>query len=487
MSKYSLRFKKVLKNKVLHYVFSRYATYLIQFVNSLFIAVYLGPYYLGIWGFITLIIQYLNQINLGIAHSVNAIIAINKNKEWYVEKVIGTSITMLLALSFFVILFFAANEVFHLNIGSKYNFSTYASVVMLIGILGYFNSLLSSVFRVYGRVIEIAINQSAFPVLMLIAILIFKGENLIWALVGANLLAFFLSLCLYLIKSPVKLKPLFIVRLFKTIQLKGWHLFVYNSSFYLIIISTRTFVSAYYSVEEFGYFTFAFALANVVLLLLESFSFLIYPKLLNRLSFASNEKITEVLNMVRDMYITTSHLLIHLSILFFPLFLLFFPQYNQSANAFKLIALTVVLYTNSFGYSGLLIAKGFEKKLGWLAFLALITNILISFILIKFVHLSFDHVIFATMITYFVYVFFLGKLGRNKLCLNSSIKLVLNDIFPIRLFIPYVLSLVLIFIGSFAFYFIFPFLIFTILNFKSISKIRLSVDKIISNPNFINI
>jgi O-antigen/teichoic acid export membrane protein len=479
--------KKALKNKVLQYVLSRYATYLIQFINSLFIAVYLGPYYLGIWGFITLIIQYLNQINLGISHSVNAIIAINKSKEWYVEKVIGTSITMLLALSFFVILFFTTNEKFHLNIGSKYNFSIYAPAVALIGILGYFNSLLSSVFRVYGRVIEIAINQSAFPVLMLISILIFKGENLIWALVGANLLAFFLSLCLYLITSPVKLKPLFIVRLFKTIQVKGWHLFVYNTSFYLIIISTRTFVSAYYTVEEFGYFTFAFSLANVVLLLLESFSFLIYPKLLNRLASASNKKITELLNMLRDMYITTSHLLIHLSILFLPLFLLFFPQYNQSANAFKLIALTMVLYTNSFGYSGLLIAKGGEKKLGWLAFGALITNILISLVLIKFVVISFENVIFATMATYFVYVFFLGKLGRIKLHINSSIKMVLNDIFPIRLLIPYFLSLSLIYIGSSAYYFILPLLFFVILNFKLINNIKLSVNEVISNPDFINI
>lgn len=487
MLKNSHLLNKALKNKVLHYVFSRYATYFLQFINSLFIAVYLGPYYLGIWGFITLIIQYLNQINLGISHSVNAIIAINKNREWYVKNVIGTSLTMLLALSFSVILFFTANEAFHLNIGSKYNFSTYAPIVASIGILGYFNSLLSSVFRVYGKVIEIAINQSAFPVLMLLAILLFKGEELIWALVGANLLAFFLSLCLYLFKSPVKLKPLFIARLFKTIQIKGWHLFVYNTSFYLIIISTRSFVSAYYSIEEFGYFTFAFSLANVVLLLLESFSFLIYPKLINRLASSSIEKITELLNMVRDMYITTSHLLIHMSILFFPLFLLFFPQYSQSANAFKLIALTVVLYTNSFGYSGLLISKGFEKKLGLLAFFALSINISISLILIKFVHLSFDNVIFATMITYFVYVFFLGKLGRNKLCLSSSIKLVLKDIFPMRLLIPYLLSLILIFIDSYAYYFIFPFLFFVILNLRSISKIKLSIDKIISNPNFINI
>ncbi len=263
--------KNALENKVLLYVFSRYATYFIQFINSMFIAVYLGPYYLGIWGFITLIIQYLNQINLGISHSVNAIISINKNKEWYVQKVIGNSITMLFGLSILIILFFILNTIFNFNIGAKYNFSDYAFMVTIIGIFAYFNSLFSNIFRVYGRIFEIAVNQSAFPILMLITVFMFKQENLLRALVWANLIAFLLSLVLYIVMTPVKIKPLIIYRLIKTIQIKGWHLFIYNTSFYLIVISTKSFVSGYYSVEEFGYFTFSFALANVMLLLMQSF------------------------------------------------------------------------------------------------------------------------------------------------------------------------------------------------------------------------
>ncbi|MDD4672226.1 MAG: hypothetical protein PHI03_04770 [Bacteroidales bacterium] len=487
MSKHSHLLKKVVKNKVLHYVFSRYATYLVQFVNSLFIAVYLGPYYLGIWGFITLIIQYLNQINFGISHSVNAIISIHKKKEWYVQKVIGTALTMLAVLSIVVILFFLTNKIFHLNIGSKYNFSTYALAVAGIGVLAYYNSLFAVVFRVYGKIMEIAINQSAFPVLMLIAILCFKGENLIWALVGANLLAFSVSLCLYILKSPVKLKPLFIGRLAKSIQVKGWHLFIYNTSFYFIVISTRSFVSFYYSVEEFGYFTFAFALANTVLLLLQSFSFLIFPKLLNRLACASNEKVVELLNQLRDAYITTSHLLVHFAILFFPLFILLFPQYNQSANAFKLIALTVVLYTNSFGYSGLLIAKNKEKKLSHLSFLSLIINIIIAFVLSAVFHVPFSFVITATMVSYFIYVFILGRMGRKLVNLNLSTFEVLKDIYPIKLILPYILNICFIFLSINEWFFIIPVVLFIALNYKTLVQIKNIAKTIVIKPEFIDI
>ena len=41
-----------LKNKVFVYLFTRYFTYGLQFIMSLIIAVRLGPYYLGIYGYI---------------------------------------------------------------------------------------------------------------------------------------------------------------------------------------------------------------------------------------------------------------------------------------------------------------------------------------------------------------------------------------------------------------------------------------------------
>lgn len=487
MTKYIVLLKKVIKNKVLQYVFSRYATFFLQFINSLFIAVYLGPYYLGVWGFITLMIQYLNQLNLGIAHSVNAIISIHKNKEWYVQKVVGTSLTMLLGLSLIVVLFFGINILFNLNVGDKYNFSSYGYSVVLIGIMAYFNSLFSNIFRVYGRIVEIAINQSAFPLLMLMAIFLLKGENLLWALVGANFIAFLISFILYLIKSPVKLKFLFIGRLIRTIQIKGWHLFVYNTSFYMIIISTKTFISGYYTVKEFGYFTFAFALGNVILLLLQSFSFLITPKLINRMAVASTERAASILKMVRDAYITTAHLFIHLAILLFPLFITFFHQYDQSSNAFKLISLTVVLYTNSFGYSGLLIAKGYEKKLGQISFIALLINIVLVLLLIKVFYVSFTFVIIATMAAYFYYVFLLGRIGLEKLKLRTNILSVLKDIYPIRLFIPYLISLSLIIFSTQDIYFIMPFILFLLLNNKILKKIIPLIKNIILKPEFINI
>lgn len=480
-------FVNVIRNKVLLFVISRYFTYFIHFINSLFIAVFLGPFYMGIWGFITLIIQYINQINLGIAHSVNTIISIHKGKRWYIQVVVNTSITMLILLSIIVLVIFIANDVLDIDIGSKYSFSKYAPIVAFIGILGYFNTLFNNVFRVYGRLFEIAFSQSIFPILVSLVLIFFRGQELLWAIVVANLVSFLLSFGLYLIRCPIKIKPVFICKLMKSIQIKGWHLFVYNTSFYLIIISTKSFISNFYPVEEFGYFSFAFALANVVLLLLQSFSFLIYPKLINRLANATSERVNEVLLMVRDAYITTSHLLVHLSVLLFPLLIVLFPQYDQSEKAFRLIALTVVLYTNTFGYSGLLISKGHEKKLGFIALLSLILNIGIAYILIRYFKLTFEYVILSTMITYFTYMLFLGNFGNRILGIDNTRIQFLNSMFPIKLLIPYLISIILSILDCSGFLFLMPLGLFLFLNFKKVIDLKNFFKSILLNPNIINV
>jgi O-antigen/teichoic acid export membrane protein len=123
----------------------------------------------------------------------------------------------------------------------------------------------------------------------------------------------------------------------------------------------------------------------------------------------------------------------HIAILLFPLFLLFFPQYIQAENAFKLITLTVVLYTNSFGYSGYLIAKGYEKKLAGISFFALMLNIAIAFVLSKIFKVPFQFVISATLVTYLIYVFILGRKAREMLKLSSSLFSVLKIFIPIVL------------------------------------------------------
>lgn len=479
--------KQAASNKLISYIFSRYFIYFIQFVNSLFIAVYLGPFYLGVWGFITLIIQYFVQSNFGINHSLNAIIAIKKDKIKYVTMVFNTSLTMVSILSLIVIVLFSINTLFFTHIGSQYTFIKYSWAVCSIAILNYYIGLFLNLFRVYNKLFEIAFSQSIFPILMLVCTFMSKGEDLVNYLVATNIISLIVSLSLFVWKCPVIIKAIFPISLANFIFWKGLYLFLYNTSFYLIMISTRSFISSYYSVEQFGYFTFAFTMASAIFLLLESISFLIYPKMLNRLAKANNKDALKIIDNLRNVYMVSSHGLVHFAVLFFPLFLYFFPDYQKSSNDFRLIALTMVLYTNSFGYSNLLIAKGKEKLIGGITFIALLVNITFAYILTVIVRVDYTFVIVSTTITYLLYVGIINFIGCR--ILNHSITFwgIISKSFTFRLTIPLLVSLVLIFIRANNFIFFLPCLFFLILNRKTLINSIDILYEIIKRPTFADI
>lgn len=480
--------EKILKNKVIWYTFTRYLTYVIKFISSLLIAKYLGPYYLGVWGFVNLILLYLSRFNFGISNSVNAIISVHKHNNKYVGEVIGVGASLLLLLSLIIFLFFMGIHLLGIDIGAKYSFMKYVPYVILIAILSHFNLFFSNVFRVYGKIAIIAFNQSIQPISVLLVAFFYRGEELLFALIITFLITVLLSFSLYVIYSPVSFKPRFYCDLAKKIQKKALFLFIYNASFYLIIITTKSFISNYYSVTEFGIFTFAFTLASAVLLLFEAISFLIFPKLLNRFSSNDNVKAVSLLNILRDSYITISHFSMHLIIFLFPFLLKLFPEYESANKVFVFIGLTVVTYTNSFGYQGLIIAKEKERALSLIAFLALVLNIVLNFVLTNIISVSFDYVILATMLTYFIYVFILSIYGRKTINLDNGFFPTLIEVFPIKWMLPYILSLVLtVYFHAYIWVYIIPPILFIMLNKEGLKNTFYLALKIIHNPQITDI
>jgi len=479
--------KKSVSNPAIIYMLSRYGTYIIQFVNSMFIAVYLGPYYLGIWGFINLIIGYIGQINFGISQSVNVLVSVNKQDEAYSKKIINNGMSLMLILSLLIAVFFGFIYFYRIEMGEKYEFTQFILPVILLTMISHITSYLSGFFRIYGHILSIAVYQSIYPILVLLVIPFFRGIELVWAMLIVNIFSFLLALVYFILKSPVKLGIQFEWDTVKFIQKKGWHLFVYGASFYLIILTTNAFISGNYEVEEFGYYTFSYSLANVVLLLLNSISFLVFPKMLNRFASSTNVEVQQLLSSVRAAFISLSHLLIHSVILLYPVFIYFFSQYESTVEVFRLTALTVVLYTNSFGYQGYLMAKGEEKKIALVAFSALIMNIVLCYIMINFFNVPFSMVILATMLTYFFYVHVSAKLGRKKLELKDDFINTLKDVFPIRMMLPFAVSIILIFLEANNWLFVIPIILFAGLNFKDLRTVKDIVIRLIKNPNFVNI
>lgn len=469
------------------YLTTRYATYGLQFINTLFIAHLLGPYYLGVWGAIMLILQYLNQLQFGVPNSMNTLLSVMKEKVWYKQKVIGTSFVMIIFLSIIMGVSITTLGMFGVLNNDRYNFDPFLFAIIIIASTGYLNGLMFRIYRVNNRYLEIGINQSAFIVLTSISLVIFREKELLFALLYSNLIAFVISLLIYIHRYPIKFEFVFDIRLFKKIQGKGIYLYLYNASFNLIFISTKTFVSSYYSILEFGNFTFAFSLANIILLLFNTLSAIIYPKLLRRIANDSNESIYDVLTKIKQVYITAVHFSTHLGILLLPLLLQFFPNYSASKESFNLIAIVISVQVMSFGYTGLLIAKGNEKKIALITLFSLTINLSICFVLASYLHLQFHNIVLATLFTFYLYNFLIFRAGRKLISLSTTWWKVMADLFNLKTAAPLFLSISISLMGFSHSFFVLPFLLFLTLNLKNFAAIINVVRSILSNPKFFNL
>lgn len=478
--------KNIIKNKVVLYVSSRYLMYGIQFFNTMFIAIALGPFYIAVWGFINLVMQYISQLNFGVPYSLNVLLSVNKEDDSKSVSLLSSSLFLYLILAGLILTFFGSFHLLGIEIGAKYDFGKYVWLVVVIAILTHFNSLFTNYFRVRNRLWEIIFLQSVPPLAMLIAYFFATGEELIYLILWFMMIGQTLALLLYVIDSHFRpcapssdsIKPLLE---------KGIFLFVYNACFYLIMLSTRSVVSSVYEANDFGFFTFSFTLANTIMLLFDSFAFLIYPKTINRFNRSTKEETINILNVLRTNYMTPIHLVMYMFLLVFPFIIKFFPQYSTIFKAFGFMAMTVVFYSNCFGFSSYLTAKGKERPLSMLSAITLGLNILLALFIALVLKLSYEYVILATMLSYFIYNILLASNSYRLIDPSISTTNLLKTNFPLRLFLPFGLALALLFLDIEWYGFAGILILFVILNRKQIKGIIETIKRIIHDPSVINV
>ncbi|WP_319504969.1 hypothetical protein [Bacteroides graminisolvens] len=474
------------RNKVVFYLSSRYITYLVQFVTSLLIADKLGPYYLGVWGFVLLLLNYFGQIHFGISTSFNILYIHNKDNEYKKNCYIANSLTLNGYLAVAVILIYIVYLCSGGTWFEKYECDKYFLLVCVIAVLQYFQQFLTFLFRVKNKLGLVALCQSLIVVLNFAAVLLFAGENLVYGLTFGYFFGYLTILIIAFFTRDYPCKGTFKISLTcqKEIFTKGLSLFLFNSCFYFIVISVRSLVSANYSVEEFGIFTFSFTMAQAVMLLVESLNFIIFPKVVHRLSSPDNKEVFAMLESYRIAYITSSHFLIYIALLFFPLLLLLLPKYSDGLISLNLIALSVLMNTCSAGYSTLLISRNKEVISAFLSAGALVLNILLALCLIKLFGVTFDYVILATLVTYLFYAIAVTYFGYRELGVNKLV-VTLKTFFPFRMMVPYLCALLICIMKIESLIWI-PVLVFVFLNTKDIKSVISMGKTIIQRPNTVD-
>ena len=236
-----------------------------------------------------------------------------------------------------------------------------------------------------------------------------------------------------------------------------------------------------YAIEEFGKFTFSYSIGHALLLLSGAISTIVFPKMIDKLSSKNLEEVDHVLTTVRISYISATYFLVFLALPFFPVLLYFLPKYQDAIYALNLIALAVLINTNSFGYSALLIARNKENYSALISFLSLIINVCIALLLVNVFHVGYGLVILSIMFTYLFFTISSTYIG-TKLLGQYSLKRVFSDTFPFRLLIPYIAAVFLSVYEQEKFIFM-PLLLYLILNKKDIVLIANYLKRMMFNQN----
>lgn len=473
-------FQKGLQNKNVRFIVIRYIIYTLQFGNSLFIARNLGPYFMGEWGFIMLIIQYLTQINFGIPYALNVQLATHEGKNNQVQsQYAGNSLIFTFFHSALIVI--AGLAILHINVPifKKYEFYGYIFLVILNAILQNIDTVFINIFRIKNSLGSIIFYQALMPVTNLAACFFWKGKELLTVLLLSQIVCFFLSFIIFLYNSPIKLNLRIRLSIQKILLKTGMALLLFNASFYFIMIITRTFVSYYYSVKELGYFSFALSFAQASFLALDTISFLLFPKLINRLKYKEGVELFTKIDYVRSNYSLISFLVIFFSILVFPLILIFLPDYVDSFKPFALISLSLAILSGNFGISTLFISGGKEFLLSKIALFAFLINFGLVWI-ISSNSKNYYMLCLAPLITYIIYSCLLGYFYNTVFLKQHSIRGFFIN-FDGRLIIPALLLGVAIMLNNITIQ-VLAYLSVALLNFKRIKGLVPIFKSLINNP-----
>lgn len=477
----------IIKNEVFKYLIIRYLSYGLLFVNSILLALFLGPESFGEWGILILIITYFNYLNFGIPNAVNNIISVTKHNIKYARFIINSSLGIItIIIGVFGLLFLTLYLINH-NLFSDLQITRYLLPISLIVIANYYLNMFMNISRVFNQYITINLHQLLYPLLTFIIIIFYRSNISLDILIWVYAVAQLTSVLVYLYFTPVRLKLLFSTKLFKIISHKGFYLFMYNVSFYFILIGTRTIIGFHFSSEEFGLFTFSFTIASVILLVLDSVSFLIFPKIINRFSHLSDNDSLILLNKSRKLYIVSASFMTIASMVLYQVGSSFAGAYSNTSLLFAGLAFAQLIYSHSFGLPILLMAKNKERILAFISFSHMIINIILTSVFVFVLDFQIEYVIIGTIATYCSYLYVL-YLFKCKIFFEdtSNIK-ILSELFSVRTIFPIVLTIIFIFLHLNNWLLTIPILIYAFLNIKTLGFLVSSLKGILLNSNLTRI
>lgn len=409
--------KKPLRRRaIIIYTTSRYVGLGILLLRGIVFAKYLGPTLFGVWGFLSLLSQYLAYSNLGIQHSTTVELSNKETVETeenlqLIANALGFSFLLLLVLT----LSGLAIQSTDLTLFGQYDVNRYMLLLGLIAGLTHVTTLMISIYRAYGAIYRIAIFQLIDAIMPLTVLWLAKGESLISLLLLSIVVSQMIGIVIFFTKTPWRLSVKFSRSIVARLIVISLPLLIYNASFNMITMIGRTILSGFYSVEVMGYYTFANSITNAVFLGLRSVAFILLPDVIYKTrSGLSNAHALALADKSNNLFGTSAYLLTFALILTLPILFLYIPEYRPAKQTISILVLAQAMLSASFGYNAVALARSNQLQVAKLSVFAVALVSLFSLLFVS-VGMDFLSIAIAVWIGATVFSFLQGQLSLQLL------------------------------------------------------------------------
>ena len=375
-----INIKRVFREPALLFTASRYLGYAMVMVRGILLAKYLGPALFGTWGFLTLMEQYLSYSNFGLQYAVTVKLATQDAESRTARsRIISAAFLTSLLLTTLLAIAGVWVQIGHVELFTKYDINQYAILLVLWVSLVNLQHVLINIYRVYNQLLRIAISELLTAFVPLVVVFLFREESLITASLAAMAGSCLLSILIFLYKPPFEWTVKFSKDIVWGLFGVGVPLLIYNLSYNMITMVGRTILSAYYSKEQMGYYSFASSITSATLLGFRAILWLAFPMVLYRTrdEVASQEAVKTV-RKVNDLFNTSVFLSVFAVIIASPLFYLLLPQYKSEDKILAILLLTQAMLLISWGWNSMAIARKRQNQVALISVAATVCVTLIG-------------------------------------------------------------------------------------------------------------
>ncbi len=400
----------------------RYFTFALQILRGLLIANFLGPYYFGIFGYVILIQQYLMYSNLGIQQLLNAELSINFKNDYNISvKFIGIAFLLTTVINFILISIGVLSNFYNFHLfNSNFSINYFILILFLAALINY-QQLFLNIFRVYNKLKIVVISEIVVVISTILPLFFFKNDELIFSYIISWIFSLICVLVFYYLTSPIRISMSLNLKESIYFLKNGFPYFLYNLSFVLIGMISRTIIATNFSIKEMGYYSFANNISTGVMLGFDTITWLIFPKIvsffsqIDTLKTDLENKIVSISKKI-NLFIFTSVMVL---IICLPFLFRVFPDYLNSGKSVSILLLTQAVLNSGFAMISLYVSRKKYIKLVLFSSIALV----ICYVSAKcFVYLdySFEWIAFSTLIGSFSFINLLNYWGSIDFNLSYS-------------------------------------------------------------------